>query len=254
MENNLKNQDRPIPAKIILTLKDENYSGERFISLSTSLYSQRLIYGEPRELRKNGNKLELTVIFSDRNSFENWLENEFIQKYCQKDFDDYLSETPQTFEETNIIIEVDNEFNCSCEQSDLYFLKGRAYQFTDELTCGNCFGIVPYSRIPLSIKIEQWQRHYERVYWNWLDSGILEGSSTRQLTNYTKGVLNKEGEKIRKELADFFGKPVYMEYFVDQPDTNQTCVICGGEGTKSGLKRPSRICKKCNTAFDYSEM
>lgn len=253
MNTDSEKQDKPIPAKIILTLKDEKYSGENFISLSPSLYNQRLIYGEPRELRKNGNKLELIVIFLDRNSFETWLEHEFIQKYCQKDFDEFLIEKPQTIEETNVIIEVDDVFNCNCEKTDFYLLKGRTLQFNDELACGNCLGIVPYSRIPLSIEIERWQRHYERVYWNWLDSGILEGSSTRQLTNYTKGILNKEGEKIRKELADFFGKPVYLEYFVDQPDTNRTCVICGGKGTKSGLKRPSRICKKCNTAFDYSE-
>jgi hypothetical protein len=253
MNADFEKQDKPIPAKIILTLKDENYNGESFISLSGSLYNQRLIYGEPRELRRKANQLELIIIFLDRNSFQNWLDNEFIQKYCQKDFDAYLSEKPQTFEEANVIIEVDNEFNCSCEQSDLYFLKGRAYQFTDELTCGNCFGIVPYSRIPLEIEIERWQNHYQRVYLNWLESDFFEGSATRQLTNYTKGILNKEGEKIRKQLADFFGKPVYMEYFVDQPDTNQTCVICGGKGTKSGLRRPKRICKKCNTAFDYSE-
>lgn len=253
MNRSFEKVDKPIPAKIVLILKDENYSGEVFIGLSGSLYHQRLIYGEPRELRKNGSKLELTIIFLDRKSFETWLENENIKKYCQKDFDEYLTEKPQTVEETDVIIEVDNEFNCSCEQSNLYFLKGRAYQFTDELTCGNCFGIVPYSRIPMSIEIERWQSHYERVYANWMDSGIFEGSALRQLTNYTKGILNKEGEKIRKELAEFFGKPVYMEYFIEEPDEKKTCVICGGKGTKSGLKRPSRICKKCNTAFDYSE-
>jgi hypothetical protein len=245
--------DKPFPAKIFLSLKDEEYSGERFISLSTSLYHQRLIYGEPRELRKNGNKLELTVIFADRNSFENLLENEFIQKYCQKDFDELLIEKPTTIAEKDVIIEVDKVFNCSCVQKTVYFLKGRAFQFTDELTCGNCFGKVPYSRIPLSIKIEEWQTLYERVYANWMSSGIFENSALRQLKNYTKGILNKEGEKIRKQLADFFGKPVYMEYFVDQPDENQTCVICGSRGEESGLKRPSRVCKKCNTAFDYSD-
>lgn len=245
--------DKPFPAKIFLSLKDEEYSGERFISLSTSLYHQRLIYGEPRELRKAGNKLELTVIFADRNSFKNWLENEFIQKYCQKDFDELLIEKPTTINEKNVIIEVDNVFNCSCKQTDFYFLKGRAFQFIDELTCGNCFGQIPYSRIPLSIKIEEWQTLYERVYANWMVSGIFEGSALRQLKNYKKGILNKEGEKIRKQLAEFFGKPVYMEYFVEEPDENQTCVICGSLGEESGLRRPSRICKKCNTAFDYSD-
>ena len=79
MDTDFTKQDRPIPAKIILTLKDENYNGESFISLSGSLYHQRLIYGEPRELRRNSNKLELTVIFLDRNSFENWLESEVVE-------------------------------------------------------------------------------------------------------------------------------------------------------------------------------
>jgi hypothetical protein len=253
MDTDFIKVDRPIPAKIILALKDESYSGENFIGLSTGLYHQRLIYGEPRELRKNANKVELTVTFLDRNSFETWLENKFIQKYCQKDFDEFLVKKPVSIEEMDVIVEVDNVFNCSCGQSNVYFLKGRAFRFTDELTCGNCFGKVQYSRIPLSIKIEEWQVLYERVYANWMDSGIFESSALRQLTNYTKGILNKEGEKIRKELTDFFGKPVYMEYFITEPDENKTCVICGGKGTKSGLRRPKRICKKCNTAFDYSE-
>jgi Zn-ribbon-containing, possibly nucleic-acid-binding protein (DUF2310) len=252
MDTDFIKVDRPIPAKIILTLKDESYS-ENFISLSAGLYHQRLIYGEPRELRKNANKLELTVTFLDRNSFETWLKNEFINKYHGKDFNEFLTDKPQTIEETDVIIELDNIFNCSCNEANLYYLKGRTYKFIGELECGDCFGKVPYSKIPLSIKIEEWQMLYERVYGNWMDSGIFEGSALRQLTNYTKGVLNKKGEKIRKELADFFGKPVYMEYFITEPDDNKTCVICGGKGTKSGLKRPKRICKKCNTAFDYSE-
>ena len=67
--------DKPIPAKIVLTLKDKTESGERFISLSTDLYQNRLIYATPRELRKQIEKLELTVIFQDVHSFENWLEN-----------------------------------------------------------------------------------------------------------------------------------------------------------------------------------
>lgn len=245
--------DKPVAAKILLNLKDENYNGEHFISLSGSLYQQRLIYGEPRELRKVGNKLELLVIFAELSSFENWLENEFIQKYFQQDFDNLLIEKPTTIEEKDVIIEVDNVFNCNCEQTAFYFLKGRTFQFADELTCGNCLGKIPYSRLPLTIKIENWQTLYERVYANWMDSGVFESSALRQLTNYTNGILNKEGEKIRKQLADFFGKPVYMEHFVDQPDENRTCVICESRGEKSGLRRPSRICKKCNTAFDYTE-
>jgi hypothetical protein len=253
MDTNSEKQDKPIPAKIILTLKDESYSGEAFIGLSTGMYHQRLIYGEPRELRRNTGKLELTVTFSDRRSFEIWLENEFIKKYHEKDFNEFLTDKPQTIEETDVIIEVDNVFNCSCEKSEFYLFNGRAFGFTNELTCGYCLGNIPYSRIPLSIKIEEWQTLYERVYGNWMDSRILEGSALRQLTNYTKGILNKEGEKIRKEIATFFNKPVYHKYFVLEPDENKACVICGGKGTKSGLRRPKRICKKCNTAFDYSE-
>jgi Zn-ribbon-containing, possibly nucleic-acid-binding protein (DUF2310) len=253
MDTDFRKVDRPIPAKVILTLKDESYSGEVFISLSTGMYHQRLIYGEPRELRKNTDKLELTVTFLDRKSFETWLENQFIKKYHGKDFNEFLTDKPQTIEETDVIIEVDSVLNCSCNEANFYFLKGRTYQFIGELVCGNCLRSFPYSRIPLSIKIEEWQTLYERVYANWMDSGIFEGSALRQLTNYTKGILNKEGEKIRKELTVFFGKPVYMEYFITEPDENKTCVICDDKGTKSGLRRPQRICKKCNTAFDYSE-
>jgi Zn-ribbon-containing, possibly nucleic-acid-binding protein (DUF2310) len=253
MDTNSEKQDKPIPAKIILTLKHEHYTGEAFIGLSTSMYHQRLIYGEPRELRKNIDKLELTVTFLDRKSFETWLENEFIKKYHEKDFNEFLTDKPQTIEETDVIIEVDNDFNCSCGESEFYLFNGRTFGFTKELTCGYCLGNVPYSRIPLSIKIEEWQTLYERVYGNWMNSGIFEGSALRQLTNYTKGILNKEGEKIRKKLANFFNKPVYHKYFVVEPDENKTCVICGGKGINSGLRRPKRICKKCNTAFDYSE-
>lgn len=245
--------DKPIPAKILLTLKDENYNSEKFIGLSRNLYHQRLIFAEPRELRKNNQTLELTVIFGEQKSFENWLENDFIQNYHQKDFDEFLIETPITIEEKDVIIEVDNVFNCSCGKSEFYFLKGRTFQYIDELACGSCFGKIPYSRIPLSIEIEEWQSNYESVYSNWIASGIFEGSALRKLKNYTKGVLNKEGEKIRKELADFFNKPVYMEFFIEEPTNNETCVICGDRGTESGLRKPKRICKKCNTAFDYSD-
>lgn len=254
MNTNSEKQDRPIPAKIILTLKDENYNGERFIGLSGTLYQERLIWEKPDELRKvDKNKLEFTVIFADKKSFENWLENENINKFYGKYFDEFLTRKPATIQEKDVILEVDEDFNCSCENSQFYLLYGRRYGYTNELNCSDCLGNIPYSKIPNTIKIEQWQRHHERVYRNWLDSGIFEGSSTRQLTNYTKGVLNKEGERIRKQLAEFFKKPVYLEYFIDDPIDNKTCMICSGKGTKSGLKRPSRICEKCNTSFGYSE-
>jgi hypothetical protein len=253
MDTDFRKVDRPIPAKIILTLKDESYSGEDFIGLSGTLYQERLIWSQPNELRKVRNNLEFTVTFADIKSFEKWLENEFINKFYEKYFDEFLTEKPITIEEKDVLLELDKVFNCSCEKSVFYLFYGRRYGFTGELNCGNCLGNIPYSRIPTTIKIEQWQRHHERVYRNWLDSEFLEGSSTRQLTNYKNGVLNKEGEKIRKELAEFFNISVYIEYFVDQPSANQTCVICDGKGTKSRLKSPSRVCKKCNTSFGYSE-
>jgi hypothetical protein len=253
MDKDFEKKDKPIPAKIVLTLRDENYSGENFTGLSGTLYQERLIWSQPNEVRLVDNKLEFTVIFSDKKSFENWLENEFIKKLYEKYFDEFLQEKPVTLQEKDVFLEIDKIYNCSCGNSPFYLFYGRRYGFTFELNCGNCFGNIPYSRIPSSIKIEEWQRYHERIFANWLDSGILEGSALRQLTNYTKGILNKEGEKIRKELADFFGKPVYIEYFIDQSSANQTCVICGGKGTESGLKSPSRICKECNTSFGYSD-
>lgn len=246
--------DKPISAKIILALVDENYDGENFISLSNHLYHKRLISNEPRELRKVNGKLELTVIFVDRESFNNWLKHPGIVEHWSDVFDTLLIEKPVTVEEEDIIIEIDKVFNCSCNNSKFFLLQGRAYRFTPELTCGSCCGNVPYSRVPLSIKIEQWQTHHQRVYLNWLESWIFEGSALRQLKNYKKGKLNLEGEKIRKELSEYFKKPVYLEYFVDEPDYKNTCMICNSKGKLSGLKRPKRICKKCNTAFDYSDI
>lgn len=253
MDSNLKEQDRPIPAKIILTLKDENSDCEKLIGFSGTLCQERLIWNQPNEVRIKKNKLEFIVVFADVKSFETWLENEFIKKFYEKYFDEFLTEKPVTLQERDVYLELDKVFNCICENSPFYLFYGRRYGFTDELNCGNCLGNIPYSRIPHSIKIEQWQRNHERVFKNWLDSGILEGSAKQQLTNYKKGILNKEGERIRKELTDFFNKPVYIDYFVEEPDINRTCLICGSRGEKSGLNKPSRICKKCNTAFDYSE-
>jgi hypothetical protein len=253
MNADFEKQDKPIPAKIILTLKDKDSVPEKLIGFSGILYQERLIWNQPNEVRIVDNRLEFTVIFADIKSFENWLENEFIKKFYEKYFDEFLMEKPLTLQERDVYLELDKVFNCICEDSPFYLFYGRRYGFTDELNCGNCLGNIPYSRIPHSIKVEQWQRNHERVYRNWLDSGILEGSAKRQLTNYSKGILNREGEKIRKELADFFGKPVYIDYFVNEPDLNRTCVICDGRGEESGLKSPSRICKECNTSFGYSE-
>ncbi len=246
--------DKPIAAKIELSLLDENSNGENFIGLSTSLYHQRLIYGEPRELRKIGRKLELTVIFLDTNSFENWFNHPKITEYWNEKFETFLSKNPETIQEENVIIEIDKILNCECKTSDLYLLQGRTLQFTNELICGSCLKNVPYSRIPLSINIENWQNHYQRVYLNWLESSFLEGSALRQLKNHKTGKLNLAGEKIRQELSDYLKKPVYLNHFTEEPDIQLTCVICGSKGTKSGLTRPFKICKKCNTAFDYSKV
>ena len=119
------------------------------------------------------------------------------------------------------------------------------------MICNNCLGQVPYSKVPLEIKLEDWQIKHERVYLNWLESGLFEKEAFKELTNYKKGKLNLAGEKIRQQLSDFFKIPVYISYFVEQPDDNHPCLICGQQGTKSGLKEPNRICKSCNTIFGY---
>ena len=236
-----------------MSLLDANYNGERLLSLSGDLYHQRLIYGEPRGLRKIDGNLELSVIFLDRNSFESWLDNPKVIENWSVFFSEFLKEKPLTFQESDVIIEIDEVQNCSCKNSDFYFLQGRSFRFISELICGNCLNNVPYSRVPLTIEIENWQDHYQRVYLNWLDSSFLESSAKRQLLNYKNGKLNLEGEKIRKQLAEFFVRPVYLKFFTENPDEQLTCIICGSKGTKSGLGSPKKICKKCNTAFDYSD-
>ncbi|MCU4177884.1 DUF2310 family Zn-ribbon-containing protein [Carboxylicivirga sp. N1Y90] len=245
--------DSPIPAKIIFILADPKATGEEFISLSGSLYRQNLIFSEPRELRRDKNSLELIVIFRDNNSFKNWSKNTEIKEFWQTKFDKLLSAEPKTIKERDVIIEVDNVINCACKKSDFYILQGRSLQFTDELTCSNCFGQISYSKVPLEIKLEDWQTKHERVYLNWLESGLFEKEAFKELTNYKKGKLNLEGEKIRKQLSDFFQIPVYISYFVEEPDNNHPCLVCGQGGSDSGLKRPSKICKACNTIFGYDD-
>lgn len=245
--------DKPIPAKILLTLVDSKATGEEFIGLAGSLYRQNLIFSEPRELRRDKNILELTVIFRDNNSFKNWNKNTEIKEFWHIKFDKQLSEKPKTLKERDVIIEVDNVKNCQCDKSDFYILQGRSLQFIDELTCSNCFGQISYSRIPLEIRLEDWQTKHERVYSNWLESGLFEKEAYKELTNYKKGKLNLEGEKIRKQLSDYFKLPVYISYFVEEPDDNHPCLVCGQKGSDSGLKRPNRICKTCNTIFGYGD-
>ena len=245
--------DKPIPAKILLTLADSKATGEEFIGLSGSLYRQNLIFSEPRELRRDKSILELTVIFRDNNSFKNWRKNAEIKEFWQIKFDNLLSDKPKTIKERDVIIEVDNVKNCGCDNSDFYILQGRSLPFLDELTCSNCFGQISYSKVPFEVKLEDWQTKHERVYLNWLESGLFEKEAYKELTNYKKGKLNLEGEKIRKQLSDYFKLPVYISYFVEEPDDNHPCLVCGQKGSDSGLKRPNRICKTCNTIFGYGD-
>lgn len=89
-------KDKPTPAKINLTLADKDATGEKFISLANTLYRQNLIYSDPQELRRNENTLELTVIFRDNYSFENWLNNEHIIKLWNQKFQTLLTRKPTT--------------------------------------------------------------------------------------------------------------------------------------------------------------
>ena len=245
--------DRPIPAKILLTLADNKATGEEFIGLSGSLYRQNLIFSLPRELRRDKNILELTVIFRDKTSFKKWFMNAEIKEVWQVKFDSLLSEKPKTLKERDVIIEVDKVKNCICDKSDFYILQGRSLQFVDELTCGICLGQISYSKVPLEIPIEDWQTKHERVYLNWLESELFEKEAYKELVNYKKGKLNLEGEKIRKQLTDYFKIPVYIRYFVEEPDNNHPCLVCGQEGSDSGLNQPDKICRTCNTIFGYGD-
>lgn len=243
--------DQPIPAKILLSLRNCEISGEDFISLSGTLYRQNLIFSEPRELRRNDNILEMVVIFRDYYSFNNWENNAEIQEFWINIFDKLLEEPPKTIREKDVIIETDNIKNCVCTKSNFYILQGRTFRFVDELTCSNCLGQIPYSRIPLEISIEDWQTKHERVYSNWLESGLFEKEAYKELINYKKGKLNIEGERIRKQLSNYFQIPVYISYFLEDPHTHHNCLICGQPGVDSGLNSPNKICRTCNTIFGY---
>lgn len=245
--------DKPIPAKIQLTLADNKSNGEEFIGLSGTLYRQNLIFSEPRELRRNKNILELTVIFRDNNSFKNWHKNAEIEDFWHIKFEKILANKPETIKEKNVIIEIDNVTNCTCENPDFYILQGRSLQFADELTCNKCLGQVPYSKVPLEIALEDWQTKHERIYLNWLESGLFEKEAFKEMINYKNGKLNLEGEKIRKQLSDHFKIPVYISYFIEEPDEDNSCPICGQKGFDSGLERPNRICEDCNTIFGYED-
>ncbi len=244
--------DKPVPAKIFLKLKDKKDTGEELISLSGTLYQQNLIFSEPRELRRKGTRLELTVVFRDLFSYNNWQKTIGDLEFWTEKFKSLLSEEPKTKAEKDVIIEVDQVFNCSCQQPEFYILQGRSLQYGEELTCGTCLGQVSYSRIPLQIEIENWQNHYQRVYLNWLESSFFEKEAFKELTNYEKGELNIEGEKIRSQLSAYFKIPVYMLLF-SYESANQNCLICGSTGTKSGLNSPKKNCMKCNTIFGFED-
>ena len=208
-----------------------------------------MIFSEPRVLRRDKNILELSVIFRDITSFKNWNNIAELKEIWQVKFDKLLAEKPTTIKERDIVIEVDDVKNCVCKKSDFYVLQGRSLQFINELTCSNCLGEISYSKIPLEIQIEDWQTKHQRVYLNWLESRLFEKEAYKELTNYKEGILNLEGEKIRKQLSDHFKLPVYINYFVEELDENQPCLVCGQNGSNSGLKKLNKICKTCSTIF-----
>ncbi len=243
--------DYPIPAKILLPLANKKSKGAEFISFAKILYNQHLIYAEPRELRLNKNVAELTVIFRDKASFKNWYKKLQVIPGWKLSFDKLLTGKPQTIKEKSIIIEVDNIANCTCANPGFYILRGRSIRFINELTCNKCFKQVSYSKIPVDIQIEDWQVKHQRIYLNWLESGLFEKEAYKELTNYKKGKLNLEGEKIRKALTGYFKIPVYFDYFADGETGSDKCLICGEKGTDSGIRSPKKICKPCNTIFDY---
>ena len=242
--------DKPVSAKILLTLAKAKSTGEEFIGLSGTLYRQNLIFSEPRELRRINNTLELIVIFRDTDSYKKWQKNDEIIKYWRDKFSEFLSEKPKTIIERDVVIDVDKVQNCICKKSNFLILQGRSLQFVDELTCGGCLKQIPYSRVPLAISIEDWQTKYQRVYLNWLESGLFEREAYKELTNYKNGKLNLKGEKVIKELSEHFKVPVYVNHFVDESDSKNFCMVCEQKGTDSGLKFLNRICKTCNTIFN----
>lgn len=239
----------PIPARIILPLKRKVDSGEDIIGLSTTLYRQGLIYGEPRELRRNEDELILIVIFSDQYAFDHWLENEAVVQYWRTKLQDLLQSEPVTKIERDVILEVDKVKNCNCEDSGFFLLSGRRMLFIGGLFCGDCLGIIPDYKIPRNIELEAWHNNYERVYSIWLASGTLEEWACEELSNYKNGALNLEGQRIRKALELYLKRPVFLEYFEEEPSLEPHCLICGFAGEESGLKRPNRVCLECRTAF-----
>lgn len=247
-------KDKPTPAKIIFNLNDSSKKGEEFIGLTSSLYNASLIYDSPRVMRLEGTTLELSVTFLDHNSFKNWQKNSMIKKYWEPEFLTLLTRKPETVVQNDVLLENMEVKLCICVKSNYYFLQGRRFGIFDtELTCGTCLGQVPYSKIPTEIGIESWQRQHGRIYMNYFESSFLEKSSLSMLTNYKNGKLAIEGLMIREKLSLFLNRPVYYHYFNPNENINAVCPICKGNGNKTGLCRPSRICKKCNSAFGINK-
>jgi hypothetical protein len=70
-----KMKDKPIPAKILLTMVDKNATGEGFYWFVRFSLQAKSDFSEPRELRLHKNTLEFTVVFRDNTSFNNWIKN-----------------------------------------------------------------------------------------------------------------------------------------------------------------------------------
>ncbi|MCK5742919.1 MAG: DUF2310 family Zn-ribbon-containing protein [Chlorobi bacterium] len=243
--------DKPVAAKILLTLENPKKDGKVFIGLQNTLYCENLIFSEPREIRINKKVLELIVIFRDVKSFEQWENHPAINQHWNLHFKQLLTKNPITIEEFDFFIEYDESENCTCENSSFYILFGRDLDMCKELICADCLKQVSYSKIPKEIEIEDWQRKRQRVYLNWLESGLFEQEAFDELINYSTGKLNIEGEKIRKKLSDFFHIPVYIHLFEEEEGVNHDCLMCGSSGEDSGLGSPRKICKKCNTIYDF---
>jgi hypothetical protein len=153
------------------------------------------------------------------------------------------------------MLEVDKVRLCNCKKPNYYFLKGRTFGiFDNELNCGDCLGQISYSTLPVDIEIENWQRHHGRTFLNYFESDFFEAKALKELKNYGKGILNKEGEKIRKQLAGCLRKPVYYMFFTPDESPDSLCPICTAKGQLTGHSRPYKICRKCYSAFGVREI
>ena len=246
--------DKPRPAKIVLALKNGKSASEQFISLSTTLYHQNLIYEEPRELRRVGENLELIVTFRDSKSSKDWVKNKIIEKHFGEKFKTLLRRQPKAILQKDVILEFDKVKLCDCKKPSYYFLQGRTFGTCDnELNCGDCLAQISYSTLHVDIEIEKWQRHHGRAWMNYFESDFFEAKALKELKNYSRGILNTEAQKIRRQLAVHLKKPVYYVYFVPEESQGSVCPICKNKGQLTGHGRPYKICRKCNSAFGVRE-